>query len=50
MDGLVVATGLGASGLTMGPHVGGIAAQAALGMQPAVDLAAFDPLRVSLRG
>jgi glycine/D-amino acid oxidase-like deaminating enzyme len=45
VDGLVVATGLGASGLTMGPRAGAIAAQVALGVTPAIDLAPFDPLR-----
>ena len=44
-DGLVVATGLGASGLTMGPRAGAIAARAALGLDPGIDLAPFDPLR-----
>ena len=34
LDGLVVATGLGASGLTMGPLAGSLAAQAALGLPP----------------
>jgi D-amino-acid dehydrogenase len=43
--GLIVATGLGAEGLTMGPHAGGIAARAALGLDPGLDLAPFDPLR-----
>jgi D-amino-acid dehydrogenase len=43
--GLIVATGLGADGLTMGPHAGGIAARAALGLDPGLDLAPFDPLR-----
>jgi D-amino-acid dehydrogenase len=41
LDGLVVATGLGASGLTMGPLAGSLAAQAALGLPPAIDLAPF---------
>ncbi len=45
IDGLVVATGLGASGLTMGPRTGAIAAQVALGVVPDVDLTPFDPLR-----
>jgi D-amino-acid dehydrogenase len=45
VPGLVVATGLGATGLTMGPHAGAIAARTALGEPPAVDLAPFDPLR-----
>ena len=43
--GLIVATGLGAEGLTMGPHAGGIAARAALGLDPGTDLTPFDPLR-----
>jgi D-amino-acid dehydrogenase len=45
VGGLVVATGLGASGLTMGPRTGTIAAQVALGVAPDVDLDPFDPLR-----
>jgi len=45
VDGLVVATGLGASGLTMGPLAGAVAARAALGLPPDLDLAPFDPLR-----
>jgi len=44
LDGLVVATGLGASGLTMGPLAGSLAAQAALGLPPAMDLEPFAPL------
>jgi D-amino-acid dehydrogenase len=48
-DGLVIATGLGASGLTMGPRAGAVAARVALGTDPLLgpgeDLAAFDPLR-----
>lgn len=44
-EGLVVATGLGASGLTMGPRAGAIAARVALGTDPGEDLAPFDPLR-----
>jgi len=43
--GLVVATGLGASGLTLGPHAGAIAARVALGLDPGADLAPFDPTR-----
>jgi D-amino-acid dehydrogenase len=43
--GLIVATGLGASGLTMGPRAGDIAARLALGLPPGVDLTPFDPLR-----
>jgi len=45
VDGLVVATGLGASGLTLGPLTGRIAAQLALGQPPAFDPAPFDPQR-----
>ena len=45
VPGLVIATGLGAEGLTMGPHAGGIAARAALGLDPGTDLTPFDPLR-----
>jgi D-amino-acid dehydrogenase len=44
LDGLVVATGLGASGLTMGPLAGSLAAQAVLGLPPAIDLEPFAPL------
>ncbi len=42
---LVVATGLGATGLTTGPYAGQIAASLALGEPAALDLAPFDPLR-----
>ncbi len=45
LDGLVVATGLGASGLTLGPLTGRIAAQLALGQPPSFEPALFDPLR-----
>ena len=45
LDGLVIATGLGASGLTMGPLAGSLAAQVALGLPPAIDLEPFAPLR-----
>lgn len=45
LDGLVVATGLGASGLTMGPHAGEIAARCALGADISTDLTPFDPAR-----
>lgn len=46
-DGLIVATGLGASGLTMGPYAGAIAARIALGEPAGIDLAPFDPTRMS---
>jgi D-amino-acid dehydrogenase len=45
VEGLVVATGLGANGLTMGPYAGAIAARVALAQPPGIDLAAVDPLR-----
>jgi D-amino-acid dehydrogenase len=58
VDNLIVATGLGASGLTMGPLAGAIAARTALGLPldqtdppdrtdptDPLDLAPFDPLR-----
>lgn len=45
LAGLVVATGLGASGLTMGPYAGAIAARVAMGLPPIIDLRPFDPLR-----
>ncbi|OYD07123.1 NAD(P)/FAD-dependent oxidoreductase [Paludifilum halophilum] len=45
LSGLVMATGLGPSGLTMGPYVGSLAASLALGESPALDLAPYDPLR-----
>jgi D-amino-acid dehydrogenase len=41
--GLVVATGLGATGLTMGPLAGAIAARVALGEPPGTDLAPLQP-------
>jgi D-amino-acid dehydrogenase len=44
-EGLVIATGLGASGLTMGPYAGELAARAALGADTPMDLTPFDPLR-----
>jgi len=45
VDGLVVATGLGPTGLTMGPCAGSLAARAALGEPPGIDLTQFNPLR-----
>jgi D-amino-acid dehydrogenase len=43
VDGLVVATGLGATGLTAGPYVGAVAAALALGEPAPLDLAPFLP-------
>jgi glycine/D-amino acid oxidase-like deaminating enzyme len=45
VPGLVIATGLGANGLTTGPYAGAIAARVAIGEPPDVDLTPFDPLR-----
>lgn len=45
LNGLVIANGLGASGLTMGPYVGKLAADLAIGARPELDLAPYDPLR-----
>jgi D-amino-acid dehydrogenase len=47
VEGLVVATGLGPNGLTMGPYAGAIAALVALGEPPGVDLAPVNPLRAA---
>ncbi|GAA0528635.1 oxidoreductase [Saccharopolyspora subtropica] len=43
--GLVVVNGLGASGLTMGPYAGSVAARLARQVDPGIDLAPYDPLR-----
>lgn len=45
VSGLVVANGLGASGLTMGPYAGSLAARLALGADPGVDLTPYAPTR-----
>lgn len=45
IGGIVVATGLGPTGLTLGPYVGGLAASLALHEDPGIDLTALDPLR-----
>ncbi len=47
LSGVVVATGLGASGLTHGPYQGAVAARLALGEDPGSDLSAFRPDRVA---
>lgn len=46
-DGLIIATGLGASGLTMGPYAGELAARTALGASLPLDLSPFSPLRAT---
>src|SRR5699024_9179577 len=49
-DNLIVATGLGASGLTMGPYVGSLAAKVALNEEAGIDLSPYDPLRSTTLG
>jgi D-amino-acid dehydrogenase len=44
-DGVIVAAGNGPEGLTAGPWTGRAAAALALGQEPAMDIAAFDPAR-----
>jgi D-amino-acid dehydrogenase len=48
VDGLVIATGLGATGLPMGPRAGAIAARVALGLPAGIDLTPFNPVRETL--
>ncbi|HEX3815145.1 MAG TPA: FAD-binding oxidoreductase [Mycobacteriales bacterium] len=48
ITGAVLATGLGAHGLTLGPAVGAIAARIAVGMDPGHDLTALRPDRFSV--
>jgi D-amino-acid dehydrogenase len=45
IGGLVVGNGLGAAGLTIGPFAGKLLADVALGREPDLDLAPFDPLQ-----
>lgn len=45
LPGLILANGLGANGLMMGPYVGSLAAALATGDDPGVDLAPYDPFR-----
>jgi D-amino-acid dehydrogenase len=45
-EGVIVAAGNGPEGLTAGPWTGRAAAALALGQQPAMDIAPFDPARV----
>ena len=45
IPGLVIATGLGRYGLTVGPYVGRLAAQLAVGETPELDVACFEPER-----
>ncbi|WP_281397306.1 NAD(P)/FAD-dependent oxidoreductase [Heyndrickxia vini] len=45
LKGIVIANGLGASGLTMGPYVGSLAANLAMGEDMEIDITAYNPLR-----
>jgi D-amino-acid dehydrogenase len=45
VPGLIIATGLGRYGLTVGPYVGRLAAQLAVGETPDLDIACFEPER-----
>ncbi len=47
VSGLVVATGLGPNGLTLGPYAGAVAARAALGEPTGIDLTPVNPLRAA---
>jgi D-amino-acid dehydrogenase len=46
--GLLIGNGLGAAGLTIGPFAGRLLAETALGREPVLDLAPFDPMRHAL--
>jgi D-amino-acid dehydrogenase len=46
VDNVFLATGYGADGLLLSPFCGGLVAAAALGQEPAIDLAPFTPGRV----
>lgn len=47
VEGLVLATGTGPSGLTIGPFCGAVAAGLALGERPPLDLSPYAPARVA---
>ncbi|SDM66562.1 D-amino-acid dehydrogenase [Fictibacillus solisalsi] len=49
IEGLVIATGLGASGLTMGPYSGKLAASLAMNEKLEIDITPFDPFRRTLK-
>lgn len=49
VKGIVIANGLGASGLTMGPYVGSLAAKLAMGEELEIDITAYNPLRNRLK-
>lgn len=50
LDGLVIGNGLGAAGLTIGPFAGRLLADAALGREPPLDIAPYDPLHRGAHG
>jgi D-amino-acid dehydrogenase len=45
LEGLIISTGLGASGITMGPYVGVLAGELALENEIDIDLSPYNPLR-----
>lgn len=45
LDNLIVSSGLGASGLTMGPYIGSLAAKLALNEEILIDLSPYNPMR-----
>jgi D-amino-acid dehydrogenase len=49
-SGLVIATGLGRYGLTVGPYAGRLAAQLAVGETPELDVSCFEPERRAAAG
>ncbi len=48
IQGLIIANGLGASGLTMGPYIGSLVARLALGERLELDITPYAPLRFAL--
>lgn len=49
LDNVWMATGLGATGLTLGPYVGAVAADMSSGEAPPLDMAPYDPARFQPR-
>ena len=47
LEGLIISTGLGASGITMGPYVGVLAGELALENEIDIDLSPYNPLRTT---
>ncbi|MGG0719025.1 FAD-binding oxidoreductase [Robertmurraya massiliosenegalensis] len=47
LEGIIISTGLGASGITMGPYVGVLAGEIALENEIDLDLTPYNPLRVT---